>query len=157
MPAVRVPRSPGPAAGAGRPAAVAEAPSHPLTDLARRYAWAEALFTGLRAEGGFRIDARRRAGATEQVRISSLAGEPCRIRTRLPLPVRCLSGHRVTTDQQGISTVELPRGATALLVGSAGAAGGEERPVVITRPASGPWGLAKPQALTPAPSTSPTP
>lgn len=120
-------------------------------------AWAEALFTGLRAEGGFRIDARRRAGATEQVRISSLAGEPCRIRTRLPLPVRCLSGHRVTTDQQGISTVELPRGATALLVGGAGAAGGEERPVVITRPASGPWGLAKPQALTPAPSTSPTP
>lgn len=44
VPAVRVPRSPGPTAGAGRPAAVAEAPSHPLTDLARRYAWAEALF-----------------------------------------------------------------------------------------------------------------
>jgi alpha-L-fucosidase 2 len=109
-------------------------------------AWAEALFTGLCAEGGFRVDARRQSGATVLVRITSLAGEPCRVRTRLPPPISCRSGHRVQTDADGITSIELPRGATAELVGTATRDIGPLRAVAITRPASGPWGLGKPAA-----------
>ncbi|MEY9093811.1 glycoside hydrolase family 95-like protein [Paenibacillus sp. RC84] len=43
--------------------------------------WLEAAFHDLRAEGAFLVSAVRRAGATSFVRVKSLAGEPCEIRT----------------------------------------------------------------------------
>ncbi|MFE6797141.1 glycosyl hydrolase family 95 catalytic domain-containing protein [Paenibacillus chitinolyticus] len=43
--------------------------------------WREAAFHDLRAEGAFLVSAVRRAGATSFVRVKSLAGEPCEIRT----------------------------------------------------------------------------
>ena len=42
-------------------------------------AWPDAAFHNLRAEGGFIVSARRKAGKTQWVRIKSLAGEPCRV------------------------------------------------------------------------------
>lgn len=41
--------------------------------------WKDAAFDNLRAEGAFLVSAVRRGGKTEWVRITSLAGEPCRV------------------------------------------------------------------------------
>jgi alpha-L-fucosidase 2 len=41
--------------------------------------WKDAVFHNLRAEGGFLISAKRKAGKTAWVRVKSLAGEPCRV------------------------------------------------------------------------------
>jgi hypothetical protein len=41
--------------------------------------WKDAAFDNLRAEGAFLVSAVRRDGKTEWVRITSLAGEPCRV------------------------------------------------------------------------------
>jgi len=46
--------------------------------------WPEAVFSQLRAEGGFLVSALRRDGRTRWVRIQSLAGQPCRVRPGLP-------------------------------------------------------------------------
>ncbi len=43
--------------------------------------WQEAAFHNLRAEGAFLVSAMRKNGATEWIRLKSLEGEPCRIRT----------------------------------------------------------------------------
>ncbi len=45
--------------------------------------WPDVTFHDLRAEGGFLVSAVRRGGKTQWVRVRSLAGEPCRIRTDL--------------------------------------------------------------------------
>ena len=46
--------------------------------------WDEAVFHDLRAEGAFLVSARWQNGKTSWIRIKSLAGEPCRIKTDLP-------------------------------------------------------------------------
>ncbi len=46
-------------------------------------AWKDVTFHDLRAEGGFLVSAVRRGGETRWVRIKSLAGEPCVVRTDL--------------------------------------------------------------------------
>lgn len=43
--------------------------------------WREAAFHDLRAEGAFLVSALRKEGATQWIRVKSLAGEPCMIRT----------------------------------------------------------------------------
>lgn len=43
--------------------------------------WQEAAFHNLRAEGAFLVSAMRKNGATQWIRLQSLEGEPCRIRT----------------------------------------------------------------------------
>ena len=40
-------------------------------------AWNDAVFNDLRAEGGFKVSAMRKNGATNWIQIESLAGEPC--------------------------------------------------------------------------------
>ncbi|OCT15472.1 hypothetical protein A8709_15460 [Paenibacillus pectinilyticus] len=44
-------------------------------------AWDEAVFHDLRGEGAFLVSASRKGGETQFIRVSSLAGEPCRIKT----------------------------------------------------------------------------
>ena len=49
--------------------------------------WKEVTFDKLRAEGAFLVSARRRGGHTEWIQITSLSGEPVRLRTDLQSPV----------------------------------------------------------------------
>ena len=79
--------------------------------------WVDLAFHDLRAEGAFLVSAARRSGRTAFVRITSLAGEPCRVRTDLPAPVRILGQPGVLTpDAGGVLTLPLAKGQTAVLV-----------------------------------------
>lgn len=80
--------------------------------------WQEAAFDKLLAEGAFEVSASRQGGKTRFVRIRSLAGEPCRVKTDLESPVR-LTGKgqvKMTADAKGIITLDLARGEEAILV-----------------------------------------
>jgi len=81
-------------------------------------AWSEVAFDDLRAEGAILVSARREAGVTRWVRIESLAGEPCRVKADLPPPVRVEVPEGVMVQRVGdLLELELPRGASALIVG----------------------------------------
>jgi alpha-L-fucosidase 2 len=76
--------------------------------------WQDVTIHNMRTEGAFLVSAVRRGGVTQFVRVTSLAGEPCRIRTDMgkiqtdsPVPFKTL----------GDGTVELglKKGETALL------------------------------------------
>ena len=103
-------------------------------------AWKDVAFHDLRAEGAFLVSAVRRDGRTAFVRLTSLAGEPCRVRCDLPAPVRILGqATTLTPDAAGILTVPVAKGQTVVLVS------GEAVPDLSIAPlptAEGPtWGL----------------
>lgn len=118
-------------------------------------AWGEAAFHQLRAEGAFLVDALRRDGATQWIRIRSLAGEPCRVQTGWQ--GQCcwrLDGSReeqVVDLEPGSGLVSLPlsAGQAALLYREAAALEQPVRPVAAVsssapvRPFGGnkPWRL----------------
>jgi hypothetical protein len=108
-------------------------------------AWRNACFADFRAEGAFLVSAERREGVTRAVRVTSLAGEPCRIRTSLPGPVRAQGDREFTLRQLpgGITEVDLRKGETVLL--HSGDPAPEFRPAPV--PQSGEpkrWGLHHP-------------
>lgn len=78
--------------------------------------WRDVEFHDLRAEGAFLVSARRRHGRTEWVRITSLAGEPCRVWVDMEAPR--VSGARplkVVRDARGVAEIDLQRGETVML------------------------------------------
>jgi hypothetical protein len=78
--------------------------------------WADASFHDLRAEGGFLVSAVRKAGHTQFIRIKSLAGEPCRIKSDLPASAK-LIGPATTNLRQhdGLIELDLKRDEEAIL------------------------------------------
>ncbi len=104
-------------------------------------AWETAVFHDLRAEGAFLVSARRQDGKTSWIRIKSLAGEPCRIKTGLPatMTVR-INGKPGKARALGGGVFELPlaKGDAAVLTETPRVA-----PVVTTLPSSvaNPWGV----------------
>lgn len=80
-------------------------------------AWREVEFCDLRTEGAFLVSAKRRGGRTEWVRIKSLAGEPCRIRTDIPVPACRINGVDVDVSpgHDGLVTLQLAKGDEAVL------------------------------------------
>ncbi|MFF2040863.1 glycoside hydrolase family 95-like protein [Kitasatospora sp. NPDC058170] len=108
--------------------------------------WADAVVHDLAAEGGFRISACRRDGATRWIRIRSTAGEPCLVapgRLTGPADVRPL-GDRPgpagwTLRPDGLLEIALPAGAECLVA----AAG--DTPDLTVEPVRAPtafrWGL----------------
>lgn len=73
-------------------------------------AWKDVTIHNLRAEGGFLVSAARREGRTQWVRITSLAGEPCRAQADF------LPEARVLTLKKGESVLLRAPGAAAPLV-----------------------------------------
>jgi hypothetical protein len=80
-------------------------------------AWEEAAFHDLRAEGAFLVSAVRSGGVTAWIRVRSLAGQPCRLRTDMTGDVRIAgsdaAGFRALGG--GVYELELPQGGEAVL------------------------------------------
>lgn len=68
--------------------------------------WRDVSFHDLRAEGGFLVSAVRKEGHTRFIRIKSLAGEPCRIKSDLPELVS-LVGPATANMRQHDGVIEL--------------------------------------------------
>jgi hypothetical protein len=80
-------------------------------------AWGDVQFHDLRAEGAFLISAARKNGATQFVRVKSLAGAPCRVRVG-DGEAMCVLGDTVkaTTGADGVLTLDLKAGEDVVLV-----------------------------------------
>ena len=79
-------------------------------------AWRDASFHDLRAEGGFLVSAVRKDGRTQFIRIKSLAGEPCRLKSDLPAPVKWVGPTTANLRQHdGVIELDLKRGEEVIL------------------------------------------
>lgn len=80
-------------------------------------AWPDVAFHDLRTEGAFLVSAKRAKGRTEFIRVKSLAGEPCIIKTDLLGPVALHDGKSVALTPVGKEEykVELARGGEVIL------------------------------------------
>ncbi|MDO5417390.1 MAG: hypothetical protein Q4F29_09335 [Lachnospiraceae bacterium] len=100
--------------------------------------WPDVTIHGLRAEGGFLVSAVRRDGETRWIRVESLAGEPCRIRTDLG-QMNQQAIHAVSASGQelpfeispdGLIHLELEKGQEGYLYA------GEQKPKFVIEPVS---------------------
>ncbi len=75
-------------------------------------AWQNAVFHNLRAEGAFLVSAVRRDGKTDFIRIKSLAGEPCILKTDLTGPLEIASQRKMDykTINEGEFQIYLNKG-----------------------------------------------
>lgn len=106
-------------------------------------AWGDVAFADLRTEGAFLISAKREQGTTSWVRIQSLAGEPCRIRSSLTGRVKASPSVPLKELGNGVLEVGLKKGKSVVLYT------GEEVPSLDLQPvaqpgAAKPWGGQKP-------------
>jgi hypothetical protein len=83
-------------------------------------AWKDAVFHDLRAEGAFLISARRKNGKTVFIRIKSLAGEPCILKSDLRDPLVSVSGRPVDYKilEDGAVEINLLKGEEVVLYSS---------------------------------------
>jgi len=103
--------------------------------------WKDAVFHDLRAEGAFLVSAERKDGKTSWIRVKSLAGEPCRIKTDLPATMSIhINGRRIDSKSAGNGIYELPlaKGDEAVLTADT-----KVSPVVRPLPSlqPNPWGI----------------
>ncbi len=107
--------------------------------------WTNACFADFRAEGGFLVSAERRGGITRVVRVESLAGEPCRIRTSLPGSIKARGARHFALKQcsGGVTEVDLRKGESVLLYSGETAPDFQPAPVGQNGELNR-WGLHKP-------------
>ena len=96
-------------------------------------AWPDAVFHHLRTEGAFLVSAARHGGITQFVTITSLAGEPCRLKTDLRSPLQVVAERKIQPRvlAEGMVELDLRKGETATLY----AAGGP--PAFVIEPVAG--------------------
>lgn len=107
--------------------------------------WTNVCFADFRAEGAFLVSAERRGGVTRAVRVESLAGEPCRIRTTLTGTIKAKGARKFTLNEVpgGIIEVDLRKGESVLLY--CGEVAPEFQPAPVSVSTQGArWGLKKP-------------
>lgn len=108
-------------------------------------AWADITFRDLRAEGAFLVSAARRGGTTQWVRVTSLAGEPCRVKPSLAGEVKAT----VPMKALGDDTYELTLGKGESAVLYTGAAVPELEVEAVSLPGEPTrWGLPATHAAT---------
>ncbi len=78
--------------------------------------WRDVCFHDLRAEGAFLVSASRKDGKTQWVRVKSLAGEPCRVKTDMTEPVLAAAGSALKPIGDGVYELILKKGEEAVLV-----------------------------------------
>jgi alpha-L-fucosidase 2 len=104
-------------------------------------AWADVTLDDFRTQGAFLVSAVRRNGSTSFVKVHSLAGEPCRVRTGIPGPLTVSGGHaRWRTLPNGDVEIDLPRGAEVVIHKRGQGPDLTIAPVRVTTPAPR-WGL----------------
>ncbi|MHC4884255.1 MAG: glycosyl hydrolase family 95 catalytic domain-containing protein [Planctomycetota bacterium] len=80
--------------------------------------WNEVEFHNLRAEGAFLVSAKREGGVTQWIRVKSLAGEPCRLKTGMVgFRVEGSRNYAVVEDN-GIIEIDLKKGEELVLLRS---------------------------------------
>lgn len=77
--------------------------------------WQDASFSDLRTEGAFLVSAVRRGGKTVMVRIKSLAGEPCVIRTDMEHPVIKAGQATLSRKAENEYELDLKKGETVTI------------------------------------------
>ena len=80
--------------------------------------WDDVVFHDMRAEGGFLVSAVRRKGETQFVRIKSLAGEPCIVKTDMLQPLIAVSGDKklkVIPLENDVVQIDLQKGEETIL------------------------------------------
>ncbi|MCL4694007.1 MAG: alpha-L-fucosidase, partial [Candidatus Hydrogenedentes bacterium] len=107
-------------------------------------AWADVVFHHWRAEGAFLVSAARVDGKTAWVRVESLAGEPCRVRAEFEGTPKLVASSDVslTALDNNRYSLELRKGATALLVDPAFEGAPTAAPVVGSMPNEALFGLS---------------
>jgi alpha-L-fucosidase 2 len=70
-------------------------------------AWPDAAIHNLRADGAFLVSAKRRQGATQFVRIESLAGELCKVKTGISGVVKAQGNRAFSVTDLGNSVVQV--------------------------------------------------
>jgi hypothetical protein len=104
--------------------------------------WAEASVEGLRAQGAFVVDASRRDGRTEWIKVSSEAGEPLALQHGIEGEIEVRSEYSRLIPHQGVGTITIPlrRGETAVITrkGARPSLRSRDVPANATDPA---WGL----------------
>jgi hypothetical protein len=103
--------------------------------------WDAAVFHDLRAEGAFLVSAERKNGRTAWLRVKSLAGEPCRLKTDMPATMLANVNGRPIAMQPagaGIYDLSLAKGDELVLTADANVA-----PLVrpLPSPQPNPWGV----------------
>jgi hypothetical protein len=107
-------------------------------------AWPDLTLHNFRTQGAFLVSAVRRAGSTEFVRVASLAGAPCRLRTDLSGPLTVRSSWRRTVPWRvlpgGDLELGIQRGEEVVIHPADQRPDLQIRPVHPTEPAPR-WGL----------------
>lgn len=83
--------------------------------------WRDVQFEDLRTEGAFLVSAGRKDGKTTCIRIKSLAGEPCILRTDMVKPIVKLGHATLTPTGKGEYSLDLKKGETVVLTTEGGA------------------------------------
>jgi hypothetical protein len=109
-------------------------------------AWRDIVFHQWRAEGAFLVSAAQQDGNLAWVRVSSLAGEPCRIRADFSGAPRVIEGDpaQVAETGSGRYTLKLRTGETILLADPAWKGTPEVGPVPGSMPDAPVFGLRAP-------------
>ncbi|MEE9601935.1 MAG: hypothetical protein V3V75_01420 [Thermoguttaceae bacterium] len=96
------------------------------------YEWKDVVFRDLLAEGAFEVSAVRRDGHTQWAQITSLAGEPCRVKIDLLDPVNLAGPKDVKLEKlgDGLFKLDMKQGQTAVLYS------GDKMPELIIVPVS---------------------
>lgn len=109
--------------------------------------WPDVAFHNLRAEGAFLVSARRKAGATEWIRLKSLAGERCRLQTDMAEPITVAAGPKDVTFRRigaGLYEVGLRKGQEIVLVGAHSHGASIAIQPLPQQISNKPWGLPQP-------------
>ncbi len=109
-------------------------------------AWSDLTFHQWRAEGAFLVSAARAKGKTAWVQVTSLAGEPCRLRAEFSGPPRVsgLEGAALTTLGENRYGLALEKGETVLLVDPAHTGEARVTPVAGSLAEPNHFGLKRP-------------
>jgi alpha-L-fucosidase 2 len=103
-------------------------------------AWKDLTFHNLRAEGAFLVSASRKDGKTEWVRVQSLAGEPCRVKTDM---ADVASDRELKSVGDGVVEIQLAIGDSALLYPKGQQSNASVAPVPIQEGRTNTFGLPK--------------
>lgn len=101
--------------------------------------WSEVAFADMRTEGAFLVSAQREEGKTQWVKVESLAGEPCRIRTGLEGEINTSPALPLKDLGNGVVEIALPKGQSVVLHTGNAAPDTAAKPAALNGPAK-PWG-----------------